>query len=112
MAARSEMRDELLGFRIPLDEGIAGWVVTNQEPAISNDVAQDERFSSAVDKHIKFRTQSLVALPLISRQKVLGVIELVNKFSKQPFDDQDVETLLLLAALAAMAIDLAGLQTQ
>ena len=112
MAARSEMRDQLLGYRIPLDEGIAGWVVKNQEPAISNDVNQDERFSSAVDKHIEFRTQSLVALPLISRGKVLGVIELVNKFSAQPFDEQDVETLLLLAALAAMAIDLTGLRTK
>jgi GAF domain-containing protein len=108
VAVRSELKDQLLGYRIPGDTGIAGWVVSNREPVIANDVTQDERFSSMVDQKIQFTTQSLMAVPLISRGKVLGVIELVNKFSGKPFNDRDVETLSLLAPIAATVIDLAN----
>jgi GAF domain-containing protein len=110
VAVRSDIKEQLLGHRIPVDTGIAGWVVRHQEPVTANDVRQDERFSSLVDQQTHFTTHSLLAVPLVSRNKMLGVIELVNKFSDKPFDEQDVETLLLLAPLAAMAIDLAGLE--
>jgi GAF domain-containing protein len=111
VAVRSELRDRLLGHRIPLDTGIAGWVAMHQEPVIANDVHQDERFSSIVDKKTQFTTQSLLAVPLVSRKKALGVIELVNKFSDKPFDERDIETLSLLAPVAATAIDLAGFES-
>jgi GAF domain-containing protein len=106
VVVRSELSQQMEGYRMPADTGIAGWVVTHQEPAIVNDVYQDKRFSSSVDKTFQFKTQSLLAVPLISRGKILGVIELVNKFSEEPFDDRDVETMSLLAPIAATAIDL------
>lgn len=106
--ARSETRDQLVGHRMPLGTGIVGWVVEHQEPVIANDVRQDERFSSSVDQKIKFTTRSLIAMPLISRGTILGVIEVINKFSDEPFDDRDVETLSLLSPIAATAIDLAN----
>ena len=111
VAVRSDLRDRLLGHRIPIDTGIAGWVVRHREPVIANDVSQDERFSADVDRKLHFTTESLLAVPLISRRKMLGVIELVNKFSKKPFDDTDVETISMLAPLAAMAIDLASISS-
>ena len=110
VASRSEMNDQLVGFRIPTSTGIAGWVVTHQEPVIANDVTQDERFSASVDKRLQFKTQSLLAVPLISRGRPLGVIELVNKFSDQRFDDEDVETVSTLAPIAAAVIDLAAIE--
>ncbi len=110
VASRSEMKDQLIGFRIPASTGIAGWVVTHQEPVIANDVTQDERFSSSVDKRLQFKTKSLLAVPLISRGRPLGVIELVNKFSDRRFDDQDVETVSTLAPIAAAVIDLAAIE--
>lgn len=110
VASRSEMKDQLIGFRIPTSTGIAGWVVTHQEPVIANDVTQDERFSASVDKRLQFKTRSLLAVPLISRGRPLGVIELVNKFSDQRFDDRDVETVSMLAPIAAAVIDLAAIE--
>lgn len=109
VVVRSELSQQMEGYRMPADTGIAGWVVTHQEPAIVNDAYQDKRFSSSIDKTFQFKTQSLLAVPLISRGKVLGVIELVNKFSEEPFDDRDVETMSLLAPIAATAIDLTQL---
>ena len=110
VASRSEMKDRLIGFRIPTSTGIAGWVVKHQEPVIANDVTQDKRFSASVDKRLQFKTHSLLAVPLISRGRPLGVIELVNKFSDQRFDDRDVETVSMLAPIAAAVIDLAAIE--
>ena len=83
---------------------------TYQEPVIANDVTQDERFSASVDKRLQFKTQSLLAVPLVSRGRTLGVIELVNKFSDRRFDDRDVETVSTLAPIAAAVIDLAAIE--
>lgn len=107
---RGGLQDQLQGHRMPLNTGLAGWVVSNKEPVIANDVSHDDRFSSTVDRQFQFRTQSLVGVPLISRGQALGVIEVVNKFSGQPFDIRDVEMLTTLAPIAATAIDLAGME--
>lgn len=111
-AVRSDLQEMLQGFRIPLDTGIAGWVASQREAVIANDVSQDERFSTMVDSTIQFRTQSLLCVPLLSRRKVLGVIELVNNFSGRPFEQRDLDMVLTLAPIAATAIDLAGLASQ
>ncbi|HUT21674.1 MAG TPA: GAF domain-containing protein [Anaerolineae bacterium] len=108
VAARSEMRDRLIGYRIPIDTGIVGWVIQHQEAVIANDVRQDERFSSAVDRAFQFTTRSLMAVPLICCAQPLGAIELVNKFSDQPFNERDIDTLSLLSPIAAMVIELAN----
>jgi GAF domain-containing protein len=108
VAARSEMRDRLVGYRIPIDTGIAGWVVQHEEPVIANDVRQDDRFSSTVDQAFQFTTRSLLAVPLICCGQPLGAIELVNKYSDQPFNERDIETVSLLSPIAAMVIALAS----
>ena len=105
---RGALQDNLQGYRMSVETGIAGWVFAHREPVIANDIAQDDRFSPAVDEVFHFRTQSLVCVPLLSRGQVLGVIEVVNKFSGQPFHEKDVEMLTTLASIAATAIDLAG----
>jgi GAF domain-containing protein len=112
VVVRGELQDKLQGYRMPLDTGIAGWVATHLEPVIENDVSQNERFSSIVDTQFQFRTESLMCVPLISRDRVLGVIEVVNNFSGRPFDERDMDTLLMVAPIAAIAIDLAGLAAE
>ena len=93
-----------------LDTGIAGWVATHREPVIANEIDRDDRFSASVDLKFQFRTQSLACVPLISRGLILGVIEVVNKFSGHPFDERDMDLLTTLAPIAATAIDLAGME--
>jgi GAF domain-containing protein len=107
---RGALKEQLQGHRMPLDTGIAGWAAAHREPVIANEIDQDERFSSSIDRAFQFRTQSLACVPLISRGLVLGVIEVVNKFSGRPFDDRDMEMLMTLAPIAATAIDLAGIE--
>jgi sigma-B regulation protein RsbU (phosphoserine phosphatase) len=108
IVVRGALHDKLQGYRIPMGEGIVGWVCQHGEPVIANDIAQDERFSPAIDIQFQFQTHSLICAPMISRGQVLGAIEVVNKFSARPFDDKDIEMLSMVALVASAAIDLAN----
>lgn len=92
---------ELTDFRIPADSGIAGWVKTHKKAALVPDVRKDDRWISAVDQSIGFHTQSLMAVPLILEDRVLGVMEVVNSLSEDHFNDKDLALLQLVARLAS-----------
>lgn len=95
--------------RVGLDEGIAGWVATHSEPVIVNDVSKDERFSRKADVHTSALTRSIAAVPLQIKGKTIGVLEVLNKFSAEGFDDEDLRLMLTLATQAAIAIENARL---
>jgi signal transduction histidine kinase len=86
------------------EESIAGWVALNLTPQIINNVQQDERHYNDIDKKINFSSRSMIAVPLIAKQKLIGVLELMNK-KEGMFDTEDQEILLALAAQAAVAIE-------
>jgi GAF domain-containing protein len=99
-----ELGQDLAGFRIPADQGIAGWVLENARPTLVRDVRRDERFSQSVDEAFKFRTQSIAAAPLIGDQKRYGVIEALNQPGDQPFSETDLALLGLLCRFAGEAL--------
>ena len=93
---------------MPRGQGIIGWVAEHQEPVIANDVVADSRFYRPAEEigDIKFR--SVLAIPLIGRGQMIGVIEAINKL-KGDFDEADLDTLVGLANQIAVAIDNARL---
>jgi GAF domain-containing protein len=99
------LSESLLNFRLPATEGIAGWVVKNRKPALVRDVRRDDRFSSMIDEKFKFRTQSILAAPLIGNQKCYGVVEVLNQPGDEPFSlgDQSLLNLVCRAAGEALA---------
>ncbi len=98
--------------RIPLDEGIAGWVARNGYPVIVNDARSDPRFSHRVDVRTGFLTQSIAAVPLKIKGRVIGVLEVLNKYSGDGFSDEDIRMMSSIAAQAAIAIENARLYQQ
>ena len=100
-----KLRLRLPGHRIPAGSGIAGWVAEHKEPQVVNNVRSDPRFNSQIDDAFQFQTASLLCVPMVSRGKVLGVIEVLNKFNEQDFTSADVDLLTILAFIAAAAID-------
>ncbi|MAS36826.1 MAG: hypothetical protein CL610_22670 [Anaerolineaceae bacterium] len=93
---KGSLAERLLNFAFPADEGIAGWVMQHARPALVRDVRHDPRFSDSIDEAFKFRTQSIVAVPLIGDGKVLGVMEALNQPVDVPFSDLDVTLLNLI----------------
>jgi signal transduction histidine kinase len=89
---------------VPTDRSIAGWVYTKGEIALVEDVLQDSRFFSEVDAVTNFTTRSILCVPLRLKEKILGVIEAVNK-KKGIFDEDDVIVLRAVATQAAISIE-------
>jgi diguanylate cyclase (GGDEF)-like protein len=96
--------EKLKDIRMKIGEGIAGWVAQHGEPLITLDAYNDERFASWVDEKSGFRTESIVCVPLISKGRTLGVIELLN-ISRPNQEKQHLELLEALADFAAIAIE-------
>ena len=99
------------GLVVPLDKSIAGWIVTNRKSIRIDDANKDERIFSDVDNNIGFSTKSLLGIPLVTKNKVVGVLEVVNK-KRGKFTDPDESMLTVLGAQAAVAIENARLFQQ
>jgi signal transduction histidine kinase len=98
--------------RIPLNEGIAGWVAHNGRAVIANDARTDPRFSHRVDVRTGFLTQSIAAVPLQVKGQTIGVLEVLNKYSGPGFDQEDLRMMSAIATQAAIAIQNARLYQQ
>lgn len=95
-------------LRLKPGQGIAGWVAQHGKSVHTGNVKTDARFTRDVDDSTGFETQSLLAVPLQSQNKTIGVLELVNK-RYGPFDESDSVIAETLAASAAIAIENARL---
>ncbi len=94
-------------FKIPLEQGVAGWVVKNKQPVLLDDVANDSRFYGTLDKATGFTTKCLIAAPLMINEKAIGVVEIFNK--ENGFSEQDLDLLVTFSASVAIAIENARL---
>jgi GAF domain-containing protein len=94
--------------RVSLDEGLAGWVATHGQPVVVNDVSKDSRFSQKANARPD-SLKSIAAVPLQIRGKTIGVLEVLNKFPTDGFDEEDLRLMLTLATQAAIAIENARL---
>ncbi|GAB4462753.1 MAG: hypothetical protein Fur0044_54040 [Anaerolineae bacterium] len=99
-----DIRNELRGYRIKSDTGIAGWVARQREPLIVNNPRQDGRFSLDIDEEFSFVTRSILCVPMMARGKLIGVIELLNKRDDE-FTEADATMLLILGQVAAIALE-------
>ncbi|MCX7941692.1 MAG: HD domain-containing protein [Dictyoglomaceae bacterium] len=107
--ALGEKGDVIKKFRIPIGEGIAGWVAKTGEPLIVNNVERDPRFAKKYDSATSFKTKSILCVPLKTQDKIIGVIEVLNKIGNDNFDKNDLNLLQAIANQAAIAIENARL---
>ncbi len=98
----------LFGQHVSLDAGVVGWVMQHKDSAIVEDAQQDPRFYNAIDALTNVTTRSLLVVPLIAKDRAIGVIEVINKVDGA-FNIHDRELLEALASSAAIAIDNARL---
>src|SRR3981081_3025442 len=80
--------EALKNLRLKVGEGIAGYVAKHGEPLVVPDVMTDPRFAKRIDEMTKWETRSIICVPLRSKLRVLGVIQLVN-VSMENFTDQE-----------------------
>lgn len=99
------------GLVVPVEGSIAGWIVQNRQPIIISETRKDPRHFTGIAKATNVTTNSILGVPLIAKDKIVGVLEAINKLSGE-FTDEDQELLLALGAQAAVAIQNARLFQQ
>lgn len=97
--------EKIKDLRLRLGEGVAGWVAKERKPLLVPDVSKDSRFCRKADEVSNFTTQSIICVPLMTRGKCLGVIELINKAELDSFVEDDLLVLTTLADYTAIAIE-------
>jgi GAF domain-containing protein len=97
---------ELVGRRFPSSTGVAGWVLVTRQPLVIDDLAQDTRFARDVAESTGYVPRSLMAVPLLVDDRVLGVLEVLDRPNVEPFSLAEMDLLGLLGNQAAIALDL------
>ncbi len=101
--AAGRMTDRLRGLEIKVGEGIAGWVVKNNQSVLTSDVPHDPRFRRGLDQQTGFLTVASACVPIHLPDQVIGVIEVMNP-PEGRFASDTLSLLESLASLAATAI--------
>ena len=103
-AVAGTFKDEIFKIKeISVKEGIAGWVYNTGKSVFLNDPYSHPKFLPAVDQKIGFTTRNLICVPLISRMKKMGVLEIVNKKSGN-FEQNDLYFSQALAGILSIVI--------
>lgn len=97
--------DELKDIRIPPGAGVAGWVARNQQYVLVPDARKDPRFYAGIDELTGAETRSLLCVPMRSKRKIIGVLEVLNKNSDTGFTEDDALLLSIFSHQAAIAIE-------
>lgn len=96
--------DQIVGMRIPIHQGIAGYVAMTGEPLAISNVRTDPRFAQTTAQQTGYVPKSILAMPLLYGEQVIGVIEVLDKIDAAAFGMQEMELLGLFARQAAVAI--------
>jgi HD-GYP domain-containing protein (c-di-GMP phosphodiesterase class II) len=108
-AATGVKKEEMKRIYLKKSEGIAGWVADKGEVLLIPDVEKDPRFSKKADKTSGFVTKSILAVPLKTEGRLIGVAEAINKKGGGEFTEADSQMLMTLSSYGAMAIQKAQL---
>ena len=107
--ATGEKGQAIREIRLPMGRGIAGWVAQTKEPLLVPDAYEDPRFDREADKRSSFRTKSILCVPLMIQERILGVVQVLNNRYKDSFDQEDLQTFTSFADHASIAIENARL---
>lgn len=103
--ATGKAAEKLKDVRLKMGEGIAGWVAQSGQATIVPDVSKDPRFAGHVDQMTKMRTHSIICVPVRGKERVLGVVEIINYVGKRDFAEDDMVLLQAMADYAAIALE-------
>ncbi len=94
----------LKGLTIPRGRGIASQAVQRKEPMIVPDVRESPYFYPGIDELTGFETKSVLAVPMLYQNEVIGVIEVVNKRDGTPFTEHDARLVEAIVSFATIAV--------
>ena len=91
------------GYTVGIGEGIAGTVAKNRSPVLIRNIEKDECFKGLRRDH--YKTKSFISCPIISKNKLLGILNINDKKDGTPFNNDEFELVKTLANHAAIALE-------
>jgi signal transduction histidine kinase len=107
--ARGEKKGAITGISLRVGQGIAGWTVKTGEAMVVQDVSKERRFCDIFDRMTGFKTRSMISVPMILKDRVIGAVQVINKKNREPFIHADLQILTSMAQHIAIAIENARL---
>lgn len=95
---------QIVGMRMPAAQGVSGWVLQQNTPALVNDTTHDQRFNHEGDARTGHHTQAMICAPIAIKGKPLGTIQAINPTAKNYFTEEELNLLVNLANLASSAV--------
>jgi|SRR3954452_7138395 len=105
-AVAGEGSESLTGRRFPADTGVAGWVLVTRQPLVVEDLTTDTRFSREAAESTGFVPKGIMAVPLLAEERVIGVLEVLDRPQEARFSLAEMDLLGQFANQAAIALDL------
>ncbi len=105
-------KTSLQSMTVPIDRSIAGQVFREKRPVVVQEGSKDPRLYRSVGEQVGLATRSMLAVPLVFRERPIGVLEALNKRGGVNYTGEDVSILETLAAQAAVAIENSRLLSQ
>lgn len=94
-SARGLDEEVIRGTRLRLGDRLAGWVAAEGQPLLVKDIEGDPRFGRP-NVSSQYSSKSLLSVPLKSEDRVIGVLNMTDKVSKEPFTEQDLRVAQVL----------------
>lgn len=107
--ASGEKKSKIETLYVNMGEGIAGWVADNRRPILLEDCYKDKRFNRDFDAKTNFKTKSMICVPMLKNEKLIGVLQVINKKNGLYFTELDLYIFETLASQCAIAIENARL---
>jgi len=108
VAVNGEGADTLIGRRLPIGTGVAGWVAVAREPVAIEDVGSDPRFARGFAETTGFVPSGLMAAPLLIEDRLLGVLSVLDRPQQARFTLPETQLLAAFALQAAYSLELIG----
>lgn len=97
--------EDVTGMRMPSTRGIAGWVVASGQPVAISDLRNDARFARDLAENTGYVPTAILAVPVQSEVRMLGVLSVLDRDAARPGAEQDLSLLAVFADQAAIALE-------
>ncbi|GMW03970.1 MAG: hypothetical protein AMXMBFR84_51040 [Candidatus Hydrogenedentota bacterium] len=104
LGERGDQEKLIREVRLTLDQGIAGAAATSKRSINVKNAQQDARFFSAADATTQFETRSILAVPLVEHDTLIGVLEVLNKVDGDAFSDLDLRVMEIFSGVVATVL--------
>lgn len=105
-------KEEIDRIKVPYGKGLAGFVAEKDQVVNIHDVSKDDRFYSNIDSLTGFKTKNILTVPLKTSERIIGVIQALNKKDNHLFTEEDEILLVEFARLVGLTLEKAWLHSQ